>query len=75
LLPNRLSYPTIIESLVEEENQRDVFLYDGTVNGLVEKLKELILRSAWARPTLHIAQYLWPQRAKQMDGATENLII
>jgi glycosyltransferase involved in cell wall biosynthesis len=79
VLPNRLSYPTIIESLVENKNQCDMFLYNGTVDGLVTKLEELMINSAWAsfsakatkdkRPTLQITQYHWPQRAKQMDAA------
>jgi len=43
LLPNRLSYPTIIESLYGKEN-RHHFLYDGTVNGLVTKLEQLFPR-------------------------------
>ena len=70
LLPNRLSYPTIIQSLSEDENQRQMFLYNGTVDGLVTKLAHLIIQSAWARPTLqNIAQYFWSERAKQMDRA------
>lgn len=67
LLPKRLSYPSIIQSLVEDENKREMFLYDGTVDGLVTRLEELMTRSAWARPTLQITQYHWPQRAKHMD--------
>ena len=68
LLPNRLSYPTIIESLVGDEKQQQAFLYDGTVDGLVSKLTDLIARSTWPRPTLqNFDQYYWPQRAKQMD--------
>jgi glycosyltransferase involved in cell wall biosynthesis len=68
LLPKRLSYPSIIESLIEDENQRDAYLYDGTVAGLVSKLMDLITRPAWAVPT-QIAQYYWPERTKQMDEA------
>lgn len=69
ILPNRLSYPSIIQSLVEDEQQRRAFLYDGTIEGLAEKLTELIKNTAWARPTLqdNIAQYFWPQRAEEMD--------
>ena len=70
LLPKRLSYPAIIESLVSDEKQRDVFLYDGTVDGLVQKLQQLITSSAWVGPVLqNIAQYNWPQRAGEMDQA------
>ena len=72
LLPKRLSYPTMIESLVENENQREAFLYDGTVNGLVTKLTDLIVPSAWTQPTLQdFAQYLWSQRAKEMDASID----
>jgi glycosyltransferase involved in cell wall biosynthesis len=70
LLPNRLSYPTIIRSLVDSENQLASFLYDGTVGHLALRLAELITHSAWARPTLrNIEQYHWPQRTRQMDRA------
>ena len=40
LLPNRLSYPSIIQNLYGQENQQH-FLYDGTVQGLANKLEEL----------------------------------
>ena len=42
ILPDRLSYPTIIQSLADNENQQQAFLYDGTVNGLVDKLEKLM---------------------------------
>ncbi len=69
LLPNRLSYPSIIESLVEDEQQRQAYLYDGTPKHLAAKLEALIKATAWAQPTLqkNLPQYLWPQRAKHMD--------
>ena len=74
VLPNRLSYPNIIESLVEG-GQRGGFLYDGTVLGLVEKLETRIKASAWARPTLqtNIRPYFWPQRAKEMNQMLEEI--
>ena len=68
LLPERLSYPSIIESLVEHGDQQQSFLYDGTVKGLAAKLEGLINSTAWAQPTLqNIDQYFWPQRVEQMD--------
>ncbi|RKY11719.1 MAG: DUF3524 domain-containing protein [Planctomycetota bacterium] len=72
LLPNRLSYPSIIQSLVEDKNQQQAFLYDGTVKGLATKLEPLVKDTDTARawPTLqNIPQYLWPQRTEQMDKA------
>ncbi|MEN8126765.1 MAG: DUF3524 domain-containing protein [Planctomycetota bacterium] len=81
VLPERLSYPTIIASLIEDKNQQQAFLYNGSVKGLVERLEVLIANTAWAsvfakatpdkQLTLqeNIAQYLWPQRTKQMDKA------
>ena len=74
VLPNRLSYPNIIESLAEGGQWGD-FLYDGTVSGLVETLEMIIKASAWARPILqfNFAPYLWPDRAAQMDRAIEKI--
>ena len=75
LLPNRLSYPHIIESLMEGE-QRGDFLYDGTVSGLVEKLENCIGdRTAWPDSTLraNVAPYFWPQRAKEIDQVLEEM--
>ncbi len=42
ILPNRLSYPSIIQSLVEDKNQQQTFLYDGTAKNLAAKLEALI---------------------------------
>ena len=71
LLPKRLSYPSIIQSLVENKNDRKAFLYDGTINGLAAKLEKLTTASAWTQPIpqKNIKQYLWPQRTTQMDLA------
>ena len=54
LLPNRLSYPSMIESLVEDEGQKQAFLYDGTVEGLVRKLRKLI--KDFKRESTHTSQ-------------------
>ncbi|MHC4998158.1 MAG: glycosyltransferase, partial [Planctomycetota bacterium] len=42
LLPQRLSYPTIIQSLVEDPGEREVFLYDGTVKDLAKRLERMV---------------------------------
>ncbi|MFZ9034362.1 MAG: tRNA-queuosine alpha-mannosyltransferase domain-containing protein [Anaerohalosphaeraceae bacterium] len=42
LLPQRLSYPTIIQSLVEVPGEREVFLYDGTVKDLAKRLERMV---------------------------------
>ncbi|OQY03430.1 MAG: hypothetical protein B6I25_08060 [Planctomycetales bacterium 4572_13] len=76
LLPNRLSYPSIIQSLIEDKNQQQAYLYDGTVKGLATKLEQLIKNTdtAWAWPTLqNLPQYLWPHRTEQMDKALKKL--
>jgi glycosyltransferase involved in cell wall biosynthesis len=75
ILPNRLSYPSIIQTLVEDKDKQRVFLYDGTAKDLAAKLEALIKSAAWAQPTLqkNIAQYLWPHCANQMDQALAKL--
>lgn len=69
LLPNRLAYPTIIESLAP--NDPAAYLYNGTVSGLSTKLEAFINDPAQASPVLqaNTEQYFWPQRAAQMDRA------
>ncbi|MHC5155485.1 MAG: tRNA-queuosine alpha-mannosyltransferase domain-containing protein [Planctomycetota bacterium] len=42
LLPQRLSYPTIIRSLVKDSGECEVFLYDGTVKGLATRLERMV---------------------------------
>jgi glycosyltransferase involved in cell wall biosynthesis len=42
LLPQRLSYPTIIRSLVEDSGECEVFLYDGTVKDLAKRLEKMV---------------------------------
>ena len=42
LLPQRLSYPTIIQSLVKDSGEREVFLYDGTVKDLAKRLERMV---------------------------------
>ncbi len=67
LLPKRLAYPAIIESLAFE--QADAYLYDGSVKGLALKLESLIVDFRWARPTLqdNLEDYFWPKRSAEMD--------
>ena len=69
VLPNRLSYPHIIQSLAK--GREADFLYDGSVNGLVHQLEVLLKDFRWARPTLqsNLGQYFWPERSQQMDQA------
>jgi glycosyltransferase involved in cell wall biosynthesis len=70
VLPNRLSYPHIIKSLVKA-SQKDDFLYDGLVGGLVEKLEKMLcdnITCPYIQPA-NITSYLWPERAAQMDQA------
>jgi len=89
LLPNRLSYPSIIQSLVKDENQRSAHLYDGTPKHLAVKLEALIKDSTSGgiassagqamgelnKPYLqkNLPQYLWPQRTEQMDQSLKKL--
>lgn len=69
LLPNRLSYPQIIQSLTDGPQEAD-YLYDGTVKGLAGKLEKLI-RNGFSRDGSNmqsrIHPYLWPQRSEAMD--------
>ena len=68
VLPDRLSYPAIIDSLTD--NPED-YVYDGTVKGLIRKLEMIIKQTAWAQPILRDAvnQYDWAHRVDQMDRA------
>ncbi len=69
LLPDRLSYPDIIGSLGKDNPH--IYLYDGTVKALAEKLIELINNPGRLQPRLreNMEQHFWPQRAAQMDRA------
>lgn len=42
VLPNRLSYPAIIQSLIEEAGKSVIFLYDGTVEDLAIRLERMV---------------------------------
>lgn len=42
LLPQRLSYPTIIQSLVKDSGEGEVFLYDGTIKDLTKRLEKMV---------------------------------
>jgi len=69
LLPDRLSYPAIIGTLTDDPQG---YLYDGTVEGLAQKLiaeiKEPVLKAV-SRDKLQ--QYFWPHRARRMDQALD----
>ncbi|MHC4552532.1 MAG: tRNA-queuosine alpha-mannosyltransferase domain-containing protein, partial [Planctomycetota bacterium] len=66
VLPDRLSYPAIIESLTDDGAD---YIFDGSVKSLARHLEALLRDFRWARPTLQsrIAQYSWPQCAAAMD--------
>ena len=71
ILPERLSYPQIIQSLANVSRQNE-FLYDGTVKGLAAKLAALLGGDfSWDRSVLQarLDTYFWPERAVQMDLA------
>jgi glycosyltransferase involved in cell wall biosynthesis len=42
MLPKRLSYPVIIQSLIEKPGESEVFLYDGTVEDLAIRLERMV---------------------------------
>jgi glycosyltransferase involved in cell wall biosynthesis len=85
LLPQRLSYPTIIWTLVKDSGE--AFLYDGTVEDLTKRLERMVSIQTYhtehpsgsvdgprAMATFAIGderlnEYYWPHRAKQMDDA------
>jgi len=74
VLPNRLSYPEITADIEKQEDNE--FLYDGTVDGLTQKLKELAERheqnnlwqSAPKRGIIAMQKHNWQKRAKEMDN-------
>jgi glycosyltransferase involved in cell wall biosynthesis len=72
VLPDRLSYPAIVESLADEPLR---YLYDGTVKGLTAKLESIVKRTVWAKPILRdtINQYDWAHRVDQMDAAIKEI--
>ena len=42
VLPNRLSYPAIIQSLINDAGKSEVFLYDGSVEDLAIRLERMV---------------------------------
>jgi glycosyltransferase involved in cell wall biosynthesis len=64
MLPNRLSYPEIIE-------HNEQHLYDGTVNDLVKKLTKL-LKDPINKPNINIEKFQWPNTAGLMDEQIAN---
>ena len=77
VLPKRLAYPEIaagVETVCEDE-----FVYDGTVDGLIEKLSDLSNRSdLWCgdcnRGVSAMGRYMWDIRAKALDDSLGEMI-
>ena len=70
LLPNRLSYPEILQALTGKH--KGPFVYDGTVDGLANKLKSLIgARLRWNKTSISTGfrGFYWPARSASMDQA------
>lgn len=79
VLPNRLSYPEIVKGI--EKVCDDEFFYDGSVDGLVEKLERLAEKvrqeELWGgksdRGIEAMKKFAWERRAKEMDIALEGV--
>lgn len=77
VLPNRLSYPEILE-LVDDDSRKK-FFYDGTVNELANRLEELALRFQngvlWGRDCQTavriVTRFDWDNLAAVLDRAVE----
>lgn len=73
LLPARLSYPAIIHELSDAPQAH---LYDGTVNGLVEKLTGLLKEPSFEPISQEkLAPFFRPHRAQQMDQAAAAILL
>ena len=79
LLPNRLSYPEVLN--VGDFPERDLFLYDGTPRGLANKIQEICLDRSLinCNSRIILAEYVaetygWPTRAKEMDHELDRLV-
>jgi glycosyltransferase involved in cell wall biosynthesis len=81
VLPKRLSYPEIVRGI--ERLAEDEFFYDGTVEGLADKLKSLIAKveashDLWAGRVgtgqLAMRLYTWDKRAAVMDNDLEDIV-
>ncbi|MGC9455611.1 MAG: tRNA-queuosine alpha-mannosyltransferase domain-containing protein [Phycisphaerae bacterium] len=76
LLPHRLSYPELLEGA----DDKDDFFYDGTPDGLAERIEELAQRlnkgELWRgdadRARRAVARYCWAVRAGELDSAISN---
>jgi glycosyltransferase involved in cell wall biosynthesis len=75
VLPRRLAYPEIIDSIAP--SRADELFYDGTVDGLVDKLATLLASGNIPRHDDMIAntqqRYAWQERAELMDKALEEM--
>ncbi len=82
ILPDRLAYPEIVGGIeADGADEPNEFFYDGTVNGLVEKLQSHIasLETEGLRPhetgngQSAMRLYCWPRRAAAMDDDIERV--
>ena len=71
LLPDRLSYPEIVQRLDLDSNRH---LYDGTVDHLTTRLAELIDQRPDLDPTDSVDRFFWQAAAQSMDDAIEELV-
>lgn len=80
LLPNRLAYPELLDSV--PVSRRREFLYDGTRDDLVRKLKQLALMKTERKSLFEAAKpaqdaglaFHWMARARQMDRAVSGCV-
>lgn len=79
VLPNRLAYPELLTGLSEQH--KTLFLYDGTVQQLAQRLEALAGRlqqgRLWEIPASAVQQLIqrfqWPTASAEMDRALERL--
>ncbi len=80
LLPKRLAYPELLE--LDTRPEREVFFYDGSVDDLVRRLRELggDVGDGWrvadceALSREIVQRFGWEARAREMDGRLEELV-
>jgi glycosyltransferase involved in cell wall biosynthesis len=79
LLPNRLSYPEILD-IAAHPDRAAAFLYDGRAVSLANRLASLAVQlqttgSVWAADTPALdtltSRFTWPRRAAEMDAAID----
>ncbi len=75
IVPQRLAYPEVFENFTD-------FLYDGTKEGLIKSLIQLLKQyeagNLWTTGSLQAKEsfnrFLWTHRSSEMDQACENLV-